>query len=132
VVGGKVYSTTESVEGLSCKLHAKESGEPVPLHSPGMSTTYRVGGRSGRSVLTFTIEHPGTYSFSCNYEEGRAGPETVLAVGNGVQSRLLRTLGLSFFSIFAGLIIGLTLFILTYQRRLKFKREAARGFPTTT
>jgi hypothetical protein len=131
VFGGKIYSTTESVAGLTCKLHAKDSGELVPLFSPGMSTTYKIGGRSGRSVLAFTIAHPGEYSFSCDYGEGQTGPETVLAIGDKVQVRVLRTIGYSFVSLFVGLIIGLALFIWTYRQRLKFERALRQGYPIT-
>ena len=101
VVDGRIYSTTEAVNGLNCSVTAQPGGQQIPLHHPRMSTTYNVSGRSGRSVLEFPVKVPGQYELSCNYPEDAKGPQTVVAVGAGIGEELLKTLLWCFVSILA-------------------------------
>jgi hypothetical protein len=122
-VGGKIYSTTQPITGLSCKLSAKDSHDEITFHHPGTSTNYAIGGRSGKSVLAFHIEKPGMYLFACGYGENK-GPETVVAVGSGVAQRIFRTILLSMLSLFGGGGATIVLLALILNKHLKWQRTA--------
>jgi hypothetical protein len=102
VVDGKIYATRESVNGLTCNIKSQANGNTIGLRRPGMSTTYTVGGRSGRSVLEFSVPEDGEYHFACSYKEGSQGPEAVLAVGSGVGEKIVKTVLSSLAAIFGG------------------------------
>ena len=89
VMGGRVYDVSD-VSGLTVELVSAETGESIPLDAPGANTTYELRGRSGRGVLTFEVDRPGAYLLSAEYPAG-AGPETVLAVGRGLGTRIAMT-----------------------------------------
>ena len=89
VVRGKVYSANGSISGLECTVRSVANGDPVRMPHPDMSTTYDLGGRSGYSVLEFTIPESGSYEFACGYGEGVHGPEVAMAVGSGVGTRII-------------------------------------------
>jgi hypothetical protein len=66
VVDGRIYSTSrENLEGLTCNVHSLTTGNKIDLRRPAGSTTYNVGGRSGRSVLQFQTQEAGTYHLAC-------------------------------------------------------------------
>jgi hypothetical protein len=102
VVGGKIYSTTEPVAGLECRVRSLATGDAVRIAQPSGSTSYDVGGRSGRSVLEFAIQEDGRYEFACGYEGGSPGPAAVMAVGPGVGKGIFRTVAGSLVAAFAG------------------------------
>lgn len=128
VVRGKIYPS-QNVNGLTCELHSKATGAEIPLHQPRMRTNYSLGQRSGRSVLAFTLDHPGTYTFGCGYRDDAQSPDVVMAIGNGVSERIFRTVGFSFFFLFAGLIMGIFFIVWTYHGRFKYRKQMARMYP---
>lgn len=121
VVGNRVYSTGENLSGLECTLVSKTTDSPIKLSRSSMNSTYSIGGRSGVSILEFTIEKPGLYELSGSYSEGREGPEVVLAIGHGFMGKLLGTIlgGLSIF--FVSAAIGVTITVMTFLKRRKAK-----------
>lgn len=120
-VNGKIYSTTESVNGLSCRMRSVQTGAPVAMARPSANVSYDVNGRSGRSVLQFAIEQAGKYAFACDYGETTKGPEVVVAVGSGVGTAIMRTVvdGLSAF--FGGGAAGVVVILLVVVRRERAK-----------
>jgi len=102
VVDGKIYATRESVNGLTCNVKSQVNGNAIGLRRPRMSTTYTVGGRSGRSVLEFSVSEDGEYHFACSYEEGSQGPEAVVAVGSGVGEKITKTVLSALAAMFGG------------------------------
>jgi len=123
VVNGKIYSTTDAVNGLECKVNAVSNGEVITIRRSTMSTTYDVGGRSGRSVLEFHVPQDGSYRFACGYGDAGSGPEAVLAVGSGVGERIMRTVFTSLMAIFGGLGFGLIVCIVTFVLRQRAKNR---------
>ena len=121
VVNGKIYSTTDAVNGLECKVNAVSNAEAIPVGRSAMSTTYDVGGRSGRSVLEFRVPQDGSYRFACGYGDAGSGPEAVLAVGSGVGERIMRTVLTSLLAMFGGFGSGLIVCLVTFvlQQRSK-------------
>jgi hypothetical protein len=116
VVNGKIYSTNGPLSGLKCNVSSVFHGDSIPLRQSSMSTTYDVGGRSGRSVLEFTVTQDGQYHFVCGYDKGFRGPEVVLAVGSGVGQGIINTVMKSLGAMFGGgglaAIVVVTVFVL--------------------
>jgi hypothetical protein len=116
-VNGKIYSTSSSaVSGLKCDVHAQDGSE-INIRRPGGSTTYEVSGRRGRSVLEFYVPKAGTYHFQCAYEEGKSGPEAVIAVGSGVTTAILVSLAAVFIGFGVGTVLGAVTFVIIYKRQ---------------
>ncbi len=102
VVDGKVYSTTQSVGGLTCRVNSVQNDSSIAIKNAGTSTSYNLEGRSGHSVLEFSIQQSGQYLFACGYEKNVKGPEVVVAVGSGVSERIFQTVIASLASLFGG------------------------------
>lgn len=124
-VGNKVYSTGESLSGLQCNLVSKVTGAPVKLSRPSSSTNYSVGGRSGKSVLQFTITQPGRYEFSADYSGGQVGPEVVLAIGRDFTGKLLATILGSIAVFFGSFVLAIVILAVTFIKRQKAKKQLA-------
>ena len=126
VVDGRIYSTTESVDGLKCTVTAKSDNQQIPLRQPGMSITYNVNGRSGRSVFAFPVKVAERYELFCNYPQDTKGPQTVIAVGSGVGEKLSQTVLWSLISMFGGMGSGaLVIALIIMKRRAAEKKLAA-------
>lgn len=123
VVNERIYSTTQSVNGLKCTVVSQAGKQQLALRRPGVSTTYTVTGRTGRSVLEFSVPEGGLYELSCGYPENAKGPETVLAVGTGVSEKIMGTLGRGFAAIFGGGASGLAIILTVYVMRDKAKKR---------
>ena len=84
IVDGAVYASSETPPALVCTLTSKATGDEVGVAPDYVKTnTYSTQDRERVGVLiwSITIDEPGTYTFSCRYEDGRSEPEIVLAVG---------------------------------------------------
>jgi len=124
VVGGRLYSTGDAVpEGLEIEVVDLSSGEKVDLRSPTGSSTYSFGGRSGRSIAAFVVDHPGAYRMKAQYPPGRGGPEVVLAIGSGFFGKVMTVVLISSASLFGSVIIAAAILISAARRR---QREEER------
>lgn len=123
VMGGRVYDVAD-VSGLTVELVSAETGASVPLDAPGANTSYELRGRSGRAVLTFEVGRPGAYRLSADYPSG-GGPETVLAVGQGLGARIAMTVAGAIALGIGSLILATAIAVVTFFRR----RRAAHAIP---
>lgn len=123
VVNGKIYSTSESVSGLSCGVTSVESGAAIALTKPSMNTTYSLGGRSGHSVLEFPVHQDGRYTFACDYGDNPKGAEVVVAVGSGVGEAISLTIAESFAAIGGGVAAGLAVIVIVFVMRERTKAK---------
>ncbi len=125
VVGGRVYSTGQGLDGLECGLSVADSGTPVQLSQSWMNTTYSLGSRSGESIWDFDVSEPGGYALDCRYAGNGSGSEAVLAIAHGTTQKLLRTvfggLGILFTSLAAAGILA----VLTWSKRQDTTRRHA-------
>jgi hypothetical protein len=128
VVDGKLYSAP-NIAGLSVNVTAEANGQAIAVVVPGFSSSYSIGGHSGKSVFAFDITAPGRYRLSAAYSGGRGEPQTVIAVGRGFFGRLIGTIFGAIGSVFAGFIAALVLVLTTYFGRRKMLREAQAGTP---
>lgn len=127
VVAGRVYATAD-VSGLFVEVISADTGESIPLDTPGASSSYTLGGRSGTAVLTFEVEEPGSYHLSAGYADG-SGPESVLAVGHGFGRRLFLMVGGSIAIAFGATALALAIAIVTFVRRRRAHRRAVKPRP---
>jgi hypothetical protein len=121
VVDGRIYSTAENLSGLTCHVNSLASGTRIDLHRSGISTTYNVNGRSGRSVLEFVTKEGGEHHIACDYEEGKQGPQVVLAVGAGVGEKIFSMVFVCLGEMFGGGALGAAIILTVF-----FKREGSR------
>jgi hypothetical protein len=128
VVNGKIYSTTQPVDGLACRVSSAQKGSAIAVRRPNMSTTYSVGGRSGHSVLEFPINQDGKYTFACDYGENAPGPEVVVAVGSGVGEAISRTVLGALAAFFGGGVAGLIPVVVVVIMRERQKRKSIQSF----
>jgi len=121
VVNGRVYSLTQPVEGLACRVSSIQNGASIAISQPSTSTSYQVNGRSGHSVLEFRIPQDGKYQFACDYGQNKKDPDVVVAVGSGVGGAISRMVleGLAAFFGGCGGCIIVILIVLARRRRNK-------------
>ncbi|MEJ2123537.1 MAG: hypothetical protein P8Y47_01715 [Alphaproteobacteria bacterium] len=91
MLNGKVY-ISPFIFGLNIKLTSLETGAEVPLGPTRMNSTYRVGGRVGKSIMGFKIDKPGRYQVATSFDDGHTEPRTVLAIGQGFGIKLIVTI----------------------------------------
>jgi hypothetical protein len=114
-VDGKVYAVP-TVSGLRVTVTGP-NGSPVALVSPTATSRYNVAGRSGVSLFNFEAAKAGTYRLTAAYDDGRAGPQTVLAVGSGFVGGLLLTILGAFVIMFGGIGGAIAIAVVTFIQR---------------
>jgi hypothetical protein len=127
VVDGRIYSTNESLSGLTCFVISQTSGNKIDLYHPTATTSYELGGRSGRSVLEFVTEEAGVYRIACDYDEGSHGPKAVLAVGAGMAERIISMVFRCLASMFGGMTLGAAIIVAVAILRERASRRLARA-----
>ncbi len=123
-MNGKVYQA-DSIAGLSVTVK-DGAGNQVALGSPFGSSRYSLGGRSGRSIFAGRVVAGGTCTLAAGYPSG-AGPETVISVGRGMGSAIVKILAVGGISMGAGLTIGTIVIVMTARRRRRL--APVRGRP---
>lgn len=81
VVDGRAFQTSVDLPPISLSLTSPDTGNAVELRPPQGTFEYTVLRRSGRAILEFTLDKPGTYLFAARYNEGATGPDVVFAIG---------------------------------------------------
>lgn len=104
VVDGRVY-VVQDVGGLAVKVQAAD-GSPVATRTPSGSSTYTFGGRQGQSIQKFRIDRAGTYRVSADYDSG-AGPQTVIAVGQGFMTGMFAVVLSAVGAFFGGIFVSI-------------------------
>jgi hypothetical protein len=131
VIEGKVYDTGENLSGLWVTVVSKETGSPVPLVQPSVSTSYEVGNRAGVSVLEFNIERPGVYQVSATYPDNKDGQRVAMAVGQGVAGRITATIISGLATMFGSVLLAIVISVITFVKRRRAKKALTwRGYPT--
>jgi hypothetical protein len=123
VVNGTVYLKRRSASGLSCSVKSKSNADEVAISRTQSSLSYNVGGRSGSSVLSFQVPEDGDYQFSCRFSEGTSGPQSVVAVGTGLGTKIVKLVITCMVEMFGGTTLALCVFLSVF-----FQRERAQRF----
>lgn len=124
VVEGKVYRTGGNISGMQCRLISSNTGEEVALSNASGRTSYNIGSRHGYSLMTFTIDAPGTYVFSAQYSEG-TGPQVVLAVGRALPVKAIMTLLSGIFIFIIAFMVGALIIVITLLKRHAVRKRKA-------
>ena len=81
---GERYFREGYPQKLNCKLKSKTTGNIIPISNnfvPGTMYETQDQERVGVLFRVFSIDQPGSHTFSCHYPDGRTEPKMVLAVG---------------------------------------------------
>jgi len=127
VMNGMIYSTTQSVQGLQCRVHSIPKGAAIAMERSSTSTSYTLNGRSGHSVLEFPIQEDGKYEFACDYGENFKGSEVVVAVGSGVGEAIVRTVAGALGAFFGGVGGCVIVVLVVVMRREREKKKIAQS-----
>ncbi|WP_436355867.1 hypothetical protein [Brevundimonas sp. CEF1] len=120
VVDGRVYRV-DQVSGLTVRVEAAD-GAPVAVRAPMGSASYSLGGRQGEAINVFDVERAGAYRVSADYG-GTAGPQTVIAVGQGFMGTLFTTILSALGSAFLGMILAAAVVIGVYLARRRVRQN---------
>lgn len=125
VYNGKMYSTSEEIDGLFCSLINKKTGKEIDLKTTLGNYTYSIGSSSGRSVFEFVIDEPGDYEFKAWYEN--EGPTVIFAIGENYVGKIFfmifSCISILMISIFTSLII----LIITIVKRNKSRKALMKN-----
>ena len=137
VVDGTVYVNSETPPALVCSLISRTTGADVGVAPDYVETnTYSTKDRERVGVLirSITIDEPGTYTFSCRYEDGRSDPEIVLAVGPnfmweffGIAARSAVTMAAGMVALFGSGLVAIAIAIVIAVKRHRSKQVAVDG-----
>jgi len=115
-VDGRIYSDTD-VTGLFVQVFPVDGGAPLAVQRPTVTSSYDIGGRSGKSVLVFDVTQPGDYRLVATYPEGEERDQAVLAVGRGMTGGILLLVFSALAIALLGIIAGVIIAVITYRRR---------------
>jgi hypothetical protein len=118
-IGNRIYSGPQGIPGLECHLTSKDSGKEISLAPSSMTSRYDYGGRSGVSVLEFTLEQPGNYVFRAGYPGGQAGNEAILTIEQGFVGGLFVTVFASIGILFGSITLSAVIVAWTLIKRSK-------------
>ena len=71
--------------------------------------------------MSFAAPDDGEYEFACKYSEGAYGPETVVAFGAGVSTKIVKLVFTCIAGMFGGQALALIVFLWVF-----FQRERAQ------
>ena len=123
IVGGRYFASDRQLNGLKLRLQAVPSGDDVPIGAPSARTSYSLADREGSSIGTFNAARPGRYRLRAWYPDAASDPAAVLAIGQGVERRLMMALLGSLASGLAGLLGGAAIVGITYRRGRRERKD---------
>jgi hypothetical protein len=119
VLGGRRYSTGETVPDFTLTLTTKETGKQVPFTATATGN-YWGSTMAGKAVMDFTIDRPGEYRLTAAYPPEGAPREVLLAIGHDVSGYAVQ----SYAGLFGGgglccgsTVVALVIALLTLLQR---------------
>ena len=136
VISGVNYVREKYPPSLNCQLKSKATGEDIQLASPhveGDMYSTQNQERVGVLIKSINIKKTGAYIFSCQYKDGRAHPDIVLAVGPNIIWELFNLAAKPFAAIVCGGFVfisalGLSLLIMGF---VAIKRHQSKNVLTS-
>ena len=93
----------------------------MAVNAPMGSASYSLGGRQGEAINVFDVERAGAYRISADYD-GEAGPQTVIAVGQGFMGQLFSTVFMGLGAVFLGMILTVATVVGVYLARRRARQ----------
>jgi hypothetical protein len=123
---GKMYSTSNAdVSGLRITVMNEDTSQPIDIHSPVISSTYDINGRSGRSIFELKADKQMNMIIEAEYTQNE-GPEVILNIAPDITSKMLGGMGsaMGFLLIgFTGLIVIAVTIIMQIRTKKKYQKE---------
>ena len=116
IVRGRYFASDRQLNGLKIRLQSIPSGDDVPIGAPSTRTSYTLADREGSAIGTFTVSRAGTYRLRAWYPDAASDPTAVLAIGQGVERRLMTAILGSLAAGLAGLLGGAAIVGITHRR----------------
>jgi hypothetical protein len=117
---GSSNDSCDAISNMDINLYDSTSN-PVELSYPSNDINYTLNDKSYSAVFDFWIDDPGTYTLVAEYDEGKSGPDAVIAIsvfdfmGAFTASFAVGTLGF---------IVGIVIVIRTAMKRRSIGRRA--------
>jgi hypothetical protein len=93
---------------IACSLKSNSTGTETTAAPDYVETNrYWAKGRTSTGVLimSLTVDEPGIYRFTCRYQDGSSGPESVVAMGPNYVWEFLKVVGKIGLPLLAGLSV---------------------------
>jgi hypothetical protein len=117
IVAGRYFASDRQLNGLKLRLQSQPGGQDISIDTPTAHTTYSFAEREGSSIATFEVKQPGMYRLSAWYPEPAYDTTAVLAIGHGVERRLMAGIFGSLAAGFVGVFGAGALAVATFVRR---------------
>jgi outer membrane protein OmpA-like peptidoglycan-associated protein len=125
VVAGRYFASDRQLNGLKLRLRSA-GGEEIPIIPPSTHTRYTLADREGSAIATFHAPNAGTYYLSAWYPESAYDTTAVLAIGQGVERRLMTGILGSAGLCLMGALGAAAIATVTFAR-VRRARQTARG-----
>ena len=113
-------SSCDAIADMDIKLYDSVSN-PVELSYPSSDIDYTINDKSFSAIFEFWIDEPGNYTIVANYDEGKNGPDAVIAIG---RFDFMGAFTASFAIGTLGFIVGLIIMIRAAMKRRSIGRRA--------
>lgn len=108
LVDGVQYINAKTPPSLICTLISETTGKEVgvsPEYIEGNTYSTKERERVGVHLLSISMTEPGTYTFSCHYEDEKTAPKVVVAVGANIVWELFNIVARPTAAILGGLVV---------------------------
>lgn len=132
-LNGRKFDTGKGPPSLDCHLTSRETGgviRAVPDYVETNTYSSKDQDRAGVLIMSITIPDPGSYSFACEYQNGKTQPEIVLSVGPNFMWEFFKIFWDIGRSILGGLVIvfcsaavSLIVVLIITLKRSRFRKE---------
>ncbi len=119
---GKEYNTY-SIPPYKIEVVNRDTGEQIKVLPPSGSITYDVGKYSARGICGFNIKKTGPYIITVKWEDNSEKPEAIFTIGHSIVAKLVSTILVGIFIMFASFLIPALIIIVYLLRYAKLRKK---------
>lgn len=122
---GKEYNTY-SIPPYKIEVINRDTGEQIKVLPLSGSMTYDVGKYSAKGICGFNIKKTGHYIITVKWEDNSEKPEAIFTVGHNFTGKLIHTILVGIFIMFASFLIPaliIIVYLLIYAKLRKQEKE---------
>ena len=108
LIDGVQYINAKTPPSLICTLISETTGTEVgvsPEYIEGNTYSTKERERVGVHLLSISMTEPGTYTFSCHYQDEKIAPKVVVAIGPNIVWELFNIVARPVAAILGGLVV---------------------------